>query len=347
MKRILSILILAMVAFAQSCEHKDLCYHHPHTANVRLDVDWSDFEKETPTGMTVIMYPNNGKGEAITQHTNIIEYALFSLPVDTYHSIAYNQSPSEYGSLSFRGMERYETAEVYANPTTSRWYVTREESGRAVTDPEWVGVDQVEGAVVTQDMVNRTSEITLSQMNASQTRVDNSFLIGEHKPLNIIYTITVKVHIEGIYNLRSARASLGGLAEGYFLGQNRASSSRVTHLLEEWSLDINPDDPTKGTITAQITSFGLPYGHQGMAKENEFILSVLLVDNKTILDFPFDVGDKFKMNVEEDVKLSLELSLELTLDESLPDVQPEGGSDGGFNATVDDWGEEEDVDVSM
>ena len=346
--------LLAWVLFllcAVSCNHDELCYHHPHDARVRVDVDWQDFVQEVPTGMTVMVYPQGeGAGKAVTQHTNTTNHAIFALPEGKYHSIVYNQSPSEYGSVSFRGMESFETAEVYANPTDSRWYVSRgDEDGRVVTEPEWIGTDWIKDMQVTKEMVDKTGEENLAELSASRARVENSFLIGEHRPQNIVYTITVKVHIDGIYNLRSARASLSGLAEGYWLGKGRPTAGKVTHLLEEWSMTLNEDDPTKGTIVAKITCFGLPDGHQGRPEENELILSLLLVDNKTILDFPFEVGDDFEAQIEEDVHLRLNLAveLEITLTTPLPDVKPEGGSGSGFSATVDDWGEEENIDINM
>lgn len=343
-----------MLFVTASCNHDELCYHHPHDANVRIDVDWSKFVEEVPTGMSVMVYPQGeGAGKAITQQTNTTSHVIFSIPAGNYHSIVYNQSPSEYGSISFRGMDQFETAEVYANPTHSRWYESRgDEGGRVVTEPEWFATDQIQGMEVTPQMVEQTGQDNYSQLVlASRGRGDlsDSFLIGELTPQNIIYTISIKVHIDGIYNLRSARASLTGLAEGYWLGKGRVTSSKVTQLLENWEMTINPHDPTKGTIVAKITCFGLPDGHQGTAEENELVLSLLLVDNKTKLDFPFYVGDKFEAHVEENVQLQLRLglSLELTIEQPLPDVKPENSNDGGFSAKVDDWGEEENVDVQM
>ncbi|MBO4999929.1 MAG: DUF5119 domain-containing protein, partial [Bacteroidaceae bacterium] len=330
---------MLMLLVITSCNHDELCYHHPHNARVRVDADWSKFVEEVPTGMTMMVYPQEGSlTQAITQHTNTISHAFFSIPAGKYHSIVYNQSPTEYGSISFRGMENFETAEVYANPTDSRWYVSRgEEDGRVVTEPEWLATDQVKDMVVTQEMVDKTGEDNMAQLAESRGRVENSFLIGEHTPQNIVYTITVTVHIDGIYNLRSARASLSGLAEGFLLGKGKPTANKVTQLMENWTIITDPDDPTKGLIKSQITCFGLPDGHQGKAEENELILSLLLVDNKTKLDFPFQVGDDFEAQIEEDVelKLKLALELELTISTPLPDVKPEGSNDGGFSATVD------------
>jgi hypothetical protein len=63
----------------------------------------------------------------------------------------------------------------------------------------------------------------------------------------------------------------------------------------------------------------------------------------------FYVGDDFEAHLEEDVQLQLKLALnlELTITTPLPDVKPEGSGDGGFNAKVDDWGDEENIDINM
>ena len=76
---------------------------------------------------------------------------------------------------------------------------------------------------------------------------------------------------------------------------------------------------------------------------NIFNLSLLLVDNKTILDYKFEVGHDF----EEDDTAHLTLHLEIDLGDPLPDVKPEGGEGGGFDASVSDWGEEIEHEVEL
>lgn len=339
-----SLLYLFIYTFViVSCEHKDLCYHHPHQARVRINTDWSKFKEETPTGMTVMVYAQDGDQEVVaTQHTNTTTHALMYLPDGLYSTIVYNQSHTEFGSLSFRGLSNYNTAEVYANPATTRWY-TRTDGTRVVTEPEWLGTDKLEDMLVTPEMVNDTWMELENSNSRNITR--NGFLIGTLVPENIIYTIYVKVHIKGIHNLRSARASMDGLAEGYFLGRGLTSSEKVVQLMEEWAITQDKVDPTQGYIESKITCFGLPHGHASLPEDNLFELQTLLVDNKTILKFPFHVGDRFKKDISEEVQLTL--YLDLVLDETLPDVEPADGSSGGFSAEVDDWGPEENIDINM
>ena len=91
----------------------------------------------------------------------------------------------------------------------------------------------------------------------------------------------------------------------------------------------------------------MPWGHQSLPEENYLNLSILLIDGATIIDFPFAIGDQFRYEMDAEANLELSLVLDITIDDPLPDVQPEGGSSGGFDATVDDWGDEEEVDIPM
>lgn len=335
-------LLLTFVLLA-SCTHKELCELHVHAARVRIDADWSEFRKETPTGMTVKVYPAQG-GSPVTHLTNTISHAYVNLPVGHYRALVFNQSETEFGSLAFRGMDRWETAEVLTGETRSEWYKTRAEGEKLGTAPEWFATDRtVEDFEITEAMV----EYTGNNLAAPKPRNVGDQLVATLTPRNVIYTVTVTVHIKGFHNLRSARASLSGLAEGYRFAQQRPTENQVTQLMESWEKHVDASDPTRGYIRSTITCFGLPHGHRGTAEENAFDLSILLVDNKTVLDFPFLVGDKFERDMEAEVTLGLNLNVELEIDDPLPDVQPEGGSGSAFDAKVDDWGEEENFEIGV
>ena len=340
---------IALVLFA-SCEHKDLCFKHPHSAKVRIDVDWSNFIKyETPTGMTLMLYPQYSDESAISHLTNNTSHAIVSLSPGQYHVLVYNQSTSEFGSISFRGLDKQETAEVVTNEFKSRWYTVRSENEKVATEPEWLGVGNYTNAEVTPQMIDDEVAATMSGNGVTRSSERS---IATITPINIVHTVNVKIHIKGIQNLRSVRGSLNGMAEGYHLTAMQPLGSKVTHLMEEWTMKRDAADPTMGVIEASFTSFGLPSGHQSTAEENMLTLSMLLVDNKTVMEFSFSVGDKFTSNkngdnVEEEDGVQLHLYLELSPNITLPDVQPEGGSSGGFDATVDDWGDEEEFEVGV
>lgn len=341
-KRIVNVLFVLLIV--SSCSHKELCYHHPHTASVQINVDWSRFEKDNPSGMTVMVYSRAGVKE-IEKQTNNLSYVIVDLLAGYYNSFVFNQSPSEYGTVDFVNMDRYSTAQVNATPVASRWYKTRAEKEKLAASPEWIGTHRVEDIEITDEMVKITGENKLANMNTRDIASD--FIVARHYPENIIYTIKVKIHLKNVYNLKSARASLDGMAEGFMFSTGNRTESKVTHLLENWRLVVDKTDPTLGYIETAITSFGLPRDHKALADENNFNLSVLLVDNKTIIDFSYEVGDRFQFKSDETGKLTLECEIELWGKDPLPDVKPEGGGNDGFDAWVEDWGDEENLDFEL
>ena len=346
--------LLADVALFSSCEHKELCYNHPHTAEVRIDADWSKFTPyENPTGMTLMLYPQYSGASVISYLTNTTSHAILSLPADRYHVLVFNQSLSEFGTISFQGLDKRETAEVVANTQTSRWYAVRNESEKVATSPEWLGVANFSDAEVSQAMIDAGEEA----MMQAATR-NTPLAIASLTPVNVISTVKVRLRVKGIQNLRSARASLNGMAEGYHLTTMQPTKRKATYLMEEWTMTRDKTNPTMGVIETSFTCFGLPDGHQSTAAENLLSLSLLLVDNKTIKDYSFNVGDRFvvgdassgnisEINPEQEAGVYLDIMLDFDTDITLPDVPPEGGSGGGFDAEVEDWGEEEEYELNI
>lgn len=352
MARRLLILVMMLVV-AVGCEHKEMCYRHPHTATVRVNVDWSDFvKKETPSGMTVLVYQykstvskgskpsgNDVLTEPVKVMSNNTDYVEVDLPEGIYHSIVFNQSETEFGTLMFKDLNEWEKAQVVAGPAPTKWYTTRGEDEKTAYEPEWLGTSWQEGAVLTYDMIQQWAEY----YGVASKAPDAMDLIF-HTAKNVIYTVNISVKVKNVYNLKYAREAIEGMAEGYHLSKAAPLNGKVTHLLEEWNLQTDPVDATTGYLKAKLLSFGLPLGHTSTPQENTLNLSVLLVDNKTQLDFYLPVGDLWQKSAQGE---ELQLSLNLEIPDPLPDVKPEGGSSGGFDATVEDWGDEIEIEIPI
>lgn len=68
MKRLIATYALLMVLsmIVVSCEHKELCYSHPHSAKVSVEFEWSQMPAAySPGGMRVIFYLRNGGEEIV------------------------------------------------------------------------------------------------------------------------------------------------------------------------------------------------------------------------------------------------------------------------------------------
>ena len=283
-----------VLAIATSCEQQDLNYDYANKKSVRIEVDWSQFTQETPTGMTVLIYDSGGKAVQ-TLRSNKLDHVNTSLLPGNYQTVVFNDE-------------------------------------NVVMNPEWFATDA-------------QRDLTLNkEMTKGRAVVDTSFTtIASLVPHDVVYTIQINVYLKNIYNLKSARASLSGLAGGYLLGLEKPSDAKATQLIEKWTLTADKDNTVNGVLSAEIQSFGLPNNHKGQSDENKFMLSLLLVDGKTQLDYTFDVGDQIKL----DDSLELTLLVNSEVSEPLPDVKPEGGSSGAFDPTVEDWGEDEKVNLDQ
>ena len=315
---------LLTILFA-SCIYDDYsdCPQESDRKMVRINVDWHLFDKEVPTGMTVMVFPWSG-GAPHTVLTNEITHADFSLEPGKYHVLVFNQSTTEFGTLDFQGMDSYETARAVVQYTTSRWY-SRGDDEQIGVEPEWLASDKLDEFEVSEDF----SEVTLT-------------------PRNVLSHIQVSVKVPSIGYLRYARGSLTGISEGFLLGQGKPLKSKVTYLLESWTKTIDVNDATLGTLKTSVKCFGLPETTQPDADNNKLSLSALLIDNKTQIDHQFAVGDKFqKDDNSSELGYTVTLHVDVKVPEPLPEVKPSEGSSGGFDVTIQDWGKPEDIDMEL
>ena len=308
-----------------SCVYDDYSSCPPKDGRrlVRINVDWRLFDKEVPTGMTVMVFPWSG-GAPHTALTNDITHADFFLEPGKYHVLVFNQSTTEFGTLEFQGMDSYETARALVLHTTSRWY-SRGDNELIGVEPEWLASDKLDEF----DVFGDSSEVTLT-------------------PRNVLSHIQVSVKVPSIGYLRYVRGSLTGISEGFLLGQGKPLQSKVTYLLETWTKSVDENDATLGTLKASVKCFGLSETTHPDAEDNQLSLSALLIDNKTQIDHQFVVGDKFQKDENSsELGYSVSLHVDVKLPKPLPEVEPSEGSSGGFDVTIQDWGKPEDIDMEL
>lgn len=327
MKRCINLFMLCglLIILLTSCIYDDYsgCPQKSDRKMVRVNVDWHLFDKEVPTGMTVMVFPWSG-GAPHTVLTNEITHADFSLEPGRYRILVFNQSTTEFGTLDFLGMDSYETARAVVQHTTSRWY-SRGDDELIGVEPEWLASDKLDEFDVSDDF----SEVTLT-------------------PKNVLSQIQVSVKVPGIKNLRYVRGSLTGISEGFLLGQGKPLLSKVTYLLESWTKSVDENEATLGTLKASVKCFGLPETASPDAENNQLSLSALLIDNKTQVDHQFAVGDKFKKDENSsELGYTVSLHVDVQMPQPLPEVKPSDGSSGGFDVTIQDWDKPEDIDIEL
>ncbi|MFI3259797.1 MAG: DUF5119 domain-containing protein [Rikenellaceae bacterium] len=378
MKRYL--LILTLLLSLVSCERRELTYLYSPTVSVQVNADWSNLD-EAPTGMSVYFYPTDGGTPTVVQ-TNNTSTATANLGQGTYNILVFNQIPTDYGTITFSGMDSFSTAEVKNVSTKSTWATTKSDDDYFAREPEEIAVSTYEGFVVTEEAIYENIELR----SKNQTKADEEpYAIFSFTPRVVIKTTRVRIRVSGIDNHRSTRATLYGMATGYHFSGQASHSTMTTHLLETWSVTTYDDDSSQGELIASFTSFGLPEQStttRGVEQwddwEGRLDIEVLLVDNETVVSESVALADKITASADStksdedvdadidtdintDIDTDLDLDFDLTIDWgfddddntsdpialTLPDVVAEGSVEGGFSATVDDWGDELEFDIIL
>lgn len=314
MKNVLfSILMVTGLLFLTSCEHKELCYTHPHTARVRVAFDFQNVPDANPEVMEVFFY---------NQETN--------------HSFRYQfpkqggelqLTPGTYSALCFRG----ETDNVYtANENSYKDFLlttratksllaysfgTRAEAPRAkgTEDQEiMIEPDQVYGDAI--------GIIDIYPVNNEETVV--TFFPKDY----MTYVDVTILNAKNLQYTQGQSGALSSLSSGVFLTQEQAVNDQI---IEPFNVDKKDDTTLYGSLLA--------WGHCPDAR-NEHILTiyVILADGSKY-SYTWDVTDQ--MHSAPDQK-----HIHIVLD-GLPIPKPiTNGS--GFQPDVDGW-KSVDIEVGM
>ena len=358
---LISVLMVIFSAISCSKEHnfqfKELCFYHPHTAPVRIGVDWSQFTHiETPSGMTVYVWPMTTDDQMSRFVTHNIGAVTLDLKAGLYNAFVFNQTDSEYATIEFHNLDEYSKAEARVIQDESSWYSTKSPATKVGTEPEWLAVDCIEDIEVTEEMVEIAENEFLEKLHqteqikrAANTKTLNH--VGTLEPKSIIKRLDLYVHLENVPYLRSALGAIEDLAEGCYISSGTTTENHVNHTIDTWSIvyeeDLNGNiNMMKGALTASISTFGLPQGHTGNPEENKLYVKLLLVDNKTIIEQTFNIGDLIAdLNEYDGTQLDengepIWPELHLVWPEPLPEVEPVNGGNSGFDVGVGEWGDE-------
>ncbi|MFR9578889.1 MAG: DUF5119 domain-containing protein [Rikenellaceae bacterium] len=354
MKRVLYIICISILML--SCERVELTYNYSPYCDIVVNLDWSNMS-EIPTGMTVRAYPQDGSTPTVYQ-SNAISSATLSLPAGVYNILVFNQVPADFGTVSFRGLDLWETAEVYANENTSASWATNvsRSSSTFVREPEDVAVATYLDIEISDDMIDKSTE----QYRLTKERIVVETL--DLKPKVVVKRAFVRVQVDGIKNLLSTRAVLTGMADCYNFSTQQSGEIYVSHLLEEWTIEDYEYNDRYGETNIYFMSFGIPTTTTSTRATSDWSgsidLQMLLIDNQTIIEHSADITNRTTSNSEEETKsdtdtdIDIDISVEIGFSGDdddpmpyLPDVLPSGDVSSAFDATVEDWGDEESYDI--
>ena len=349
MKRMLYVLIICFLQF--SCERRELTYNY-RSCKVAVHMDWSRLEQASgvaPSGMSVMFYPQQ-EGDVVMVQSNHIDKAIVALRAGRYNILVFNQIPSDFGTIAFKGMDSFETAEVFAKPMDSKWYKPTGGDEIIARKPEYLAVATYLDFEITEEMVDEAM-----QLDDEYGEVPPSVIL-DFEPKLVIKNISIQMRVVGIQNIQAVRAAIKGMSVGYHFASCKSRSNTATHLLEEWQKTNYEGTSTEGELRTVLASFGLPKQLTSTKSEDDWTGSlafeILLVDNKTLIKQESFLDKHFVTlpGGEQSADLLIKVGLSTDPDDKpieLPDVEPEGDGGGGFEGDLGDWEDEEIVDIPL
>jgi len=334
--------VFLLLSALASCRHDE---EKVPEAAVWLEVDWSHFDKESVTGMSVYCYPRTGESCKLIK-TNSISGAVAYLPAGTYDFIVMNQSEREFGGIEFTGMDSFDTASALLVSEPVSW----QKELKSIYDPEWLVLDRCEGFVVTEQMAEMNPDSCVVT-----SRGDLVASIIPIQPENITYTTKITVNIRNLDKVYSVRGILSSMAGGTGMSDGDVSQFEpLVKAMDEWERRVS-EDVRNGTVSTEFYSFGPAQIEQAL-RDCELDLSFLLVDSKTVSSFHYEIGQFMEVD-EESRTITIviggsDMEPEPAGENCNPrapllipdDVKP-GGTGSSYGVDLRDWDELVDVEI--
>ena len=335
MKRTLWMWLGLWVAFLTSCEHKELCYHHPHVVTVRVQFDWRNAPEADPEGMCVFFYPileegrNSGElGSAVRCDFRGTAGGTVDLQVGKYRAVCYNNDTE---ALLFSGADRFDThygytregnifESIYGNGAMYAPRAEGSEDERVVITPDMMWGCNAFDIEVTDSGIGY---VCVPEKDRDKVEVKDTEHVITLYPDELMCTYTYE--IRNVTNLKYVDrmcASLSGMAGGLYFGREELDSECVTLPLEALKGDGT-------TIVGGFFTFG---HHPENLDEHRMLLYVWLDGGEKV----YYGRDSAKFDVTEQIHGAPDKRhVHIVIDGlDLPQVI---GNGSGYEVDVDDW----------
>ena len=185
-----------------ACEHKDLCYNHPHFATVRVMFDWTKISNhDKPDGMRVVFHPIDDESNTWIFDFPGGEEGRVEIPENDYRVVCFNYDTD--------GMVWKEN-DSYTLFTADTRDVKSPDGKQMAVTPPWLCGDHMD-------------EVCLKDIPAGTERVIRL------TPVNMVCHYTFEVNgIRGLERVADMRAALSGMSGSL----NMAADSLPAHLSE-------------------------------------------------------------------------------------------------------------------
>lgn len=351
MKRYLTILSLVATVCTMSCTHKELCddhrvhahrYHINIIADYRYDWEEQIYEEATdweyrwpdeftldydalrptkPSGLRVVNYlsEDNSKNNL---HNIKPDGGVVTL-YEGFNDLLFYNNDTEYIIFSRSGTDA--TTRATTRTLTRNEYKASEfavAGERTVSPPDMLFANYVKEYLPEKVVEPTPFEITL-------------------QPLVFTYKIRFEF-VDGIEYASSAVASLSGMAESVELTTGETSETSATILFDDLDIVYTNEAKDEGYIRATVMSFGAPaFPHPNYPTRTDITHGLKLevrLKNNYIWTMDADVTDQLKLQPHGGVIIVKDLVIK---------KEDAIKGSGGFDPTVDEWGDEVEIELPL
>lgn len=320
MKFIILFLLTSSLLLLTSCDYKDLCYDHSHSAGVIVRFDWQKASGLYAQGMTVLFYDTERTGNPERYDFVGRDGGTARLVTGSYRAVAYNYDTE---TILYRGMESSSTLEAYTRRSSIEEGTQMAAISRGYTMPRAGGTEDEPVILEPDPLCGAQSDVF--QLDAS--------VAGDVTIAPLMRTKKVVITINHVPNLQYTSqigGSLSGLAPSVNMTTGELGEGCVTQAFTAAS---------KGDSTIVMT-FNI-FGHCPHAKGGDY--------NAHLLTVYAVLADGSKWYYTEDVSDQMhnpsqggggggsgeEVEIDIVVDD-LPIPKPiVNGS--GFQPTIDGW----------
>ncbi|MBP5636284.1 MAG: DUF5119 domain-containing protein [Bacteroidales bacterium] len=322
-----------------------------------------------PSGITLYFFRD---GEFYTSMTTAnVDSCEVQLPEGQYQMYMISQSPEEFWKMDFENMTDYDNAATTLKTSATPTWVSRgitSTTPTVVENPEilYAGVSnffEITEEMTEEYQTNYRKLRSLRDAAGTGTKADADEISYYEEmveyytiripvyPQNVVSQLWVSIYAQNADVLKSVRASTSGMAKTFELTQFTTNGESAIQIIDQWKLTMDDTGSRIGHVDGIITTFGLPNGEVPTSQRDSTLnVSTLLIDNTTVMDYTFDVGDKIQVLEPNKGYRSLYRLIFGSKEDPaivLPDVGPGQGKESGMDATVSDWEEGETVEIPM
>lgn len=325
--------MLAMSAFS-SCDHKELCYQHPHTATIRLEFDWRDAPDASPKGMCVYFYPEDGEEDVPMRRFDFTGKTggEIEIRVGRYRVLCYN---NDIEAVLMRGTEGFGTHEVFTRDGDLFECIYGSSAGKTAPRAESAENERV---VISPDMLwgCTAMEVEITENGISYICIPE----GEKEawlgmpvyseqvitlyPHELICTYTYEIrHVKGLEHVSQMCGSLSGMAPSLLFCDESLGRECVTI----------PFEARAGDETTVVGGF-LTFGHHEENPDPHRMLLYVWMDDGSKYCYGTE-SERF--NVTDQVHSAPDRRHVHIIIDGLDLPQPISGDN--IDPSVDDWQE--------